>query len=220
MKKSLLILLLAAIGFWLPAQKFSKVDFDSIKKTLATDTNLYGKLFNRLCNFDSTLNAEDYYLIYYGQVFSKKYDPYTSGEDFDKFNEDYGAGKYKEAAVLGEKLLRKNPLNLTLLYRTTNCFRQTGNLVMKRRCNRAFTALLDCIERSGDGIKCETAYVVTSVGDEYILLSDFELGYDSQSLIGNCDMFKVEKNEKFKNKKIYFNTYWSLKKMNDLLLGK
>jgi hypothetical protein len=220
MKKTALILLLSGAAYFMPAQKFSKVDFDSVKKTLSADTNLYNKLVERLARFDSTLTEQEYYLIYFGQVFSKKYDPYNSGEESEKFNEEYGAGKYKSAGALGEKILKKNPVNLTLLYRTANCFRETGNLVMKRRCNRAFFALLDCIAHSGDGISCESAYVVTSVGDEYILLSDLNLGYESQSLIGNCDMFKVEKNEKFNHKKIYFNTYWSLKKMEDLLLGK
>ncbi|MBC7862389.1 MAG: DUF4919 domain-containing protein, partial [Bacteroidia bacterium] len=136
MKKAVLILFLIGISYFLPAQKFSKVDFDSIKKTFSADTNLYNKLVERLVKLDSTLTEDDYYLIYYGQVFSKKYDPYNGGEEIEKFNEEYGAGKYADASLIGEKILKQNPVNLTLLYRTANCFRETGNVLMKRRYNR------------------------------------------------------------------------------------
>lgn len=210
----LLSLLIACSGY---AQKFSRIDFDSIKHVLDADTAFYPRLGERLKKFDSTLTAAEYRLLYYGQVYQRTYNPYGSGEVRDKFTEQYNAGNYQQALPYGEQVIQYSPLDLSSLYRLAMCYKSSGNLLMKKRALRTFAALLDCIEQSGDGLSCETAFVTAAVSDEYVVLGDFDLEYQGQTLSGKCDMFKVEKNEKFQGKKIYFNAYWPLKKMEDLL---
>ncbi|RTZ50476.1 DUF4919 domain-containing protein [Chryseobacterium arthrosphaerae] len=46
---------------------------------------------------------------------------------------------------------------------------------------------------SGDGMKCETAFHVISVTDEYVLLNTFQMAMKSQSLTGKCDYIVFEK---------------------------
>jgi hypothetical protein len=218
MNRFLFLLLLLTIDFC-SAQKFSSVDFDSIKTVLQKDTTLYSRLVERVRRFDSTLTKDELRLAYYGQVFQRSYSPYGKGEDNDLFIEKYNSGEHLAAMPYGEKAIKANPLVIGNLYKLGVCYKIAGNELMKKRVMRIFTRLLDCIEQSGNGKSCETSFVVTSVADEYVVLGDYDLDYDSQSLTGNCDMFKVKKSEKFPYKKIYFNTYWSLKKMEELLKG-
>lgn len=217
-KSALILFFLLPVFFF--SQKFSKIDFDSIKKVMDADAGSYGRLAERLKKLDSALTAGDLKMLYYGQVFSSQYDPYASAPGSDEFLERYKARKFSEAIPFGEKMLSANPVNMGLLYRLAVCYRETGNALMKKRCTHAFNGFIRLLESSGDGRSCESAFVVTSVADEYILLTDLELEDESQSLIGNCDMFKVKKSEKFPHKKIYFNIYWSLKKMSDLFQEK
>ena len=148
------------------AQKFSSVDFDSIKTVLQKDTSLYGRLISRVKNFDSTLTKSELKLAYYGQVFQSSYSPYGKGEDNDLFIEKYNAGQHMAALPYGEKAVNANPLAIGSFYKLAVCYKSAGNELMRKRVMRIFMKLLDIIEASGDGRSCENSIVVTSVADE------------------------------------------------------
>jgi hypothetical protein len=221
MKKIFLLpfILLSLCG---SSQKFSNINFDSLKISLSADTTLFPKLLQRMKNLDSTLSEEDYKLLYFGQVFSKTYDPYHSSKNKTVFVDAYRSKNYAEALTMTDAIIAETPFDLDLWYKRAVCFRETGNLLMKKRCFRVFNGLLDCIEHSGNGLKCESAFVVACRNDEYLIISDLEIEFTEEVQDGKCDILKLEKptdetaKPKFSGKKIYFNNYWSLKKMDDL----
>lgn len=216
MKKITLLLIFCCWLFSSYSQKISRINFDSLQKIIGADSSVYTQLFKRFKKLDSTLTKTEYSMIYYGQVFMKAYDPFKSSADKEKFEELYRSKKYSEALEYADKILLSDPLDLSFLYHAAICYRETGNMSMKRRCNRAFNNLLDCIEQSGDGLSCKTSYVITHLKDSHTVLSDLNLEYESELLDGDCDYYKVNKSEKFTGKKIYFNIYWSNKKMKEL----
>jgi len=195
------------------AQRVSKVDFDLIKAETENPESEYSypKLLKRYLEADSTLTINDYAFIYYGNVFTKNYNPYGLSDDDGKVMELYKKKKYKRAVSYGEKILKENPVNLRITFKMMVCYHLLDELGKAKNYARRYFPILECIYKSGNGISAETAYVVVMVADEYEILADLELSMSEQNLMGNTDVLTVniigneveEENESVKN--LYFN---------------
>lgn len=213
-----ILLILAALWLISPsarqvqAQVISNVDFDYIKSQ-TTDENLstwYPNLLQRLQDFDTTLTPSDYVLLYYGNAFFDKYNPYGIADGEEEFNKLYGEEKFKQAIPFGEKALAENPINLKTWFRMLICHHMLGEKDKAGQYAYFYYRLLAVIYASGDGRSMETSWVVLKVSDEYAILADMELDVQMQALVNTTDVMTISKKQKKvkgqkRIKKLYFN---------------
>jgi len=197
------------------AQKVSNINFDEVKALIqdSTSATWYPTLVDRIQKLDTTLTANDYNLLYYGNVFADCYSPYGESKKQEKFLKLYGKTEYDKAIKIGQSVIEENPVNLKILFKMLVCYNQQGDKATAKLYARAYFGLLDAIYRSGDGKSVETAYVVGTVSDEYEMLADMELRITSQSLIGHTDLLKIDmKSQKGKKKDKIKELYFDVSK--------
>jgi len=223
--KLITIALLLFISCSTFGQKVLTVDFDSLKLKISDkeSTLYYPSLIERFVNGDATLTDEEYSALYYGSVFSESYNPYSTSDTEDKFFEFYNEQKYKKAIPFGEKVLKENPVNLTMTFKMLVCYNVLGDSVNMDKYALQHISLTRAILNSGDGKSLETAYVVLNVRDEYNLLFSMEMKMIRQALVGDTDVLTVkhEKETNDKNTKdIYFNVRMPLEYLSRGFSGK
>jgi len=207
------LFLLVGITNPLSAQHVARIDFTEIKKETedSSSTHFYPDLTKRFVSRDSTLTFEDYKHLYYGRVFRPKYRPYGTTNEKKSFLDLVKAAKYEEAIKEGEQLFKSDPVDLEVLLQMSICYLKTNQKEKKIWFATQYFSFLDVIYSSGDGKESRSAYVVTSVDHEYMILNDLGLNPVKQVLIDDCDLlfFKKSQQVKVKGKKkikqLYFN---------------
>lgn len=171
----LLFILFSVFGF---SQK-SKVDFKAIEKSLKkTDSPYnYEKLIFKYKGYPKSLDSIESQYLYYGRNFRN--DKITTSDDrFKTLAEAFKQNSFEECIKQGKALYDKDPTNLDILLILLRAYDSTkdGNNFMHHL--NQFRSLADGIKSSGDGKSEKTAYLVNSVGDEYILLNILNIGKD------------------------------------------
>jgi hypothetical protein len=220
MKLCLLTILLAFGLSSLAQSHFTPVDRDKVKKAISDNSapTAYQKLLGRFNAFDTTLTLEDYRLLYYGYVFQ---DSYSSNPDEKKkeIGAAINAKNFDYASLLCDSVLSKYPISLAgNFYKGLALFRahpdDSGYIKYRDR----YRKLLDAIFSSGNGQTCETGFRVISVSDEYMIIyTDLKTKqFKGQSLVGHCDLLKIQPSDSWPNEQIYFDATEILKKEADL----
>jgi hypothetical protein len=192
----------------LHAQKVGSVDFDAIKKTVTDSTSpyAYDKLMKRFLNSDTMLTTHDFYLIYYGSIFSKYYNNLGNINGEEGFFKYYNAGQYKKAIKEGVKALTADPLNMRMTFDVMSSYLYLKDATMALKFARRHIPIVRAIISTGNGRTEDSAFVVLTVHDEYEVLEMMNLNFKSQSLVGNFDVLEVETPNKYNNiDKVYFN---------------
>jgi len=215
--KKLLFFTVSILAFiTISAQKISNVDFDSVKTALDANQGLYKELIDRFKKADSTLSADEFKVLYYGQCFQQNYKPYGgSGKDFDKFKEHYEKEDYKKALPFALKILDDDPVDLKMTFKTLVCYHFLNDPENKAAMQMRYENILYTLFLSGDGKTRETAFVVMRVSDEYEAMNNMQVENSSQSLSGDCDVMTLKKND-YGLESLYFNIskpFGSLKKL-------
>lgn len=171
----LLFILFSVFGF---SQK-SKVDFKAIEKSLKkTDSPYnYEKLIFKYKGYPKSLDSIESQYLYYGRNFRN--DKITTSDDgFKNLAEAFKQNSFEECIKQGKALYDKDPTNLDILLILLRAYdsKKDGNNFMHHLTQ--FRSLADGIKSSGDGKSEKTAYLVNSVGDEYILLNILNIGKD------------------------------------------
>lgn len=171
----LLFIMLSVFGF---SQK-SKVDLKAIEKGLKNPDSPYNydKLIFKYKGYPKSLDSIESQYLYYGRNFRN--DKITiSGEGFKGLAEAFKEGNFADCIRQGKTLYNTDPTNLDILLillRAYDSLKEGSNFM--HHLNQ-FRSLTDGIKSSGDGKSEKTAYLVNSVGDEYILLNILNIGQD------------------------------------------
>ncbi|MDQ1856669.1 DUF4919 domain-containing protein [Chryseobacterium sp. WLY505] len=171
----LLFILFSVFGF---SQK-SKIDLKSIEKSLRTSDSPYNyeKLIFKFKGYPKSLDSIESQYLYYGRNFrNDKIN--TSDESFKSLVEAFKQNNFADCIKQGKALYAKDPTNLDvllILLRAYDSVKDGNNFI--HHLNQ-FRTLTDGIRDSGDGKSEKTAYIVNSVGDEYILLNILNIGQD------------------------------------------
>lgn len=200
----LLFIMFSVFGF---SQK-SKVDFKAIEKSFKNSDSpyKYDKLLFKYKGYPKSLDSIESQYLYYGRNFrSDKVT--TSDEAFKSLAEAFKQNNFEECIKLGKALYDKDPTNLDVLLILLRAYDSVkdGNNFMHHL--NQFRSLADGIKSSGDGKSEKTAYLVNSVGDEYILLNILNIGNDytrgsKPSKDGMYDIWEKE------DKKIYIKVLY------------
>ncbi len=163
-----LFLLISVFGF---SQK-SKIDLDKIKKEITDKESdyFYEKMVFKFQALSKSIDSLEAQNLYYGRLFLDK-TVSTSDDDFKKILKDFNKQKYDETVAKTKNLLSKDPTNLDLLMIMLQCYDKQKDIKNFSYYYGQFQLLTRAILDSGDGRNEESAYLVNSVGDEYILLN-------------------------------------------------
>lgn len=193
----LLLLLLSVFGF---AQK-SKTDFKTIEKDLKNEKSPYNyeKLIFKYKGYPKSLDTIEAQHLYYGRNFRKDLVE-TTDEDFKNLAEAFKSNNFEDCIKQRKALYDKDPTNLDILLILLKAYdNQKDGTNFIHHLNQ-FRSLTEAVRSSGDGKTEKTAYLVNSVGDEYILLNILNLGKEytreSKSLKdGILDEWKKDNNK-------------------------
>lgn len=169
----LLLLFASVFGF---SQK-SKIDFKNIEKDLknAKSPYNYDKLIFKYKGYPKSLDTIEAQHLYYGRNFIQ--DKVSTNDDgFKKLTDAFKDQNFDDCIKLGKVLYDKDPTNLDVLLILLRSYdsKKDGNNFMYYLSQ--FRLLADALKSSGDGKSEKTAYLVNSVGDEYILLNMMNIG--------------------------------------------
>ncbi|WP_042722758.1 DUF4919 domain-containing protein [Flavobacterium sp. B17] len=154
----------------------SKIDLKTIRKDLKNEKSPYNydKLIFKYKAYPKSLDTIESQHLYYGRNFRED-KVSTLDDDFKLLAEAFKNGDFEECIRQGKILYEKDPTNLDILLilmRAYDSKKEGSNFI--HHLNQ-FRTLTDAVRSSGDGKSEKTAYLVNSVGDEYILLNILNL---------------------------------------------
>ena len=171
----LLLVLFSVFGF---SQK-SKIDLKNIEKSLRNPDSPYNyeKLIFKYKGYPKSLDSIEAQYLYYGRNFRDD-KVSTLDDNFKELADAFKQNNFEECIKLGKVLYDKDPTNLDILLVLLRAYdsMKDGNNFMHHL--NQFRSLTEGIKNSGDGTSEKTAYLVNSVGDEYILLNILNIGKD------------------------------------------
>lgn len=186
----LLLVLFSVFGF---SQK-SKIDLKNIEKSLKNPDSPYNyeKLIFKYKGYPKSLDSIEAQYLYYGRNFRDD-KVSTLDDSFKELADAFKQDNFEECIKLGKVLYDKDPTNLDILLVLLRAYdsMKDGNNFMHHL--NQFRSLTEGIKNSGDGTSEKTAYLVNSVGDEYILLNILNIGKDyvRGSKIAKDGMFDI-----------------------------
>ncbi len=201
-----LLILWPVLGF---SQKQTR-DLKMISKDLKDSASpyFYEKLIFKYRGFTKSLDSIEAQHLYYGRNFSKDRIS-TADERFEQLAQAFKDKNFDECIRQGKILYDKDPTNLDvllILLRAYDAKQDKENFIYHLSQLRSLTG---AIRSSGDGKSEKTAYLVNSVGDEYILLNMLNIGEgytkaSKSSKNGIMDIWEKE-NNKIYIKVLYLN---------------
>lgn len=212
---SILILLVFNLSFTQP------INFETIKDNV-TDKNssyYYEQLISEFLNNTSAFQNEKVksYYLYYGKLYSSYYTKSLEGKNnYLKFMKQIAAKKYTKAVILGEELLKNDPVNLTVILNLIICYNENNeNEERLKLLKNQAEILMRAIADYGDGKNKETAFKVISLSDEFALLNYmginlemYSRNFEKLNSTTILDIWtKEQKYQKDKRNKIYIEVF-------------
>ena len=200
----LVVLMLVSVQFF--GQKTS-VDLAKIQQNIKSKESPYfsERIIYRFRGIPFSLDNAEALHLYFGRNFTdvvKFEDP-----EFKELAQAYRDKNIDECLRLGKELYQKDPTNLDILMILLNAYTVTRNQKQFGLHLSQFQLLINAIKSTGDGKSKKSAYLVNSVGDEYILLNVLTKGekYERRSKVikdGVLDIWEKDK-EKIYIKVLY-----------------
>jgi len=207
-RKMLIGAILLTLSGAVQAQQISKVNFNVITEAVKSPKSRYHypKLFERYKRNDTTLSKVDYKYLYYGQPAVAGYQPYVKNPKKKELNAALQQNDHSKAIALGKEILATKPFDVNTVFGMVAGYSQMKNDAEAKLWDYKFRRLVDVILDSGDGLKKETAYVVTDAGDEFIVTGILGLDVVKQTVVdGKYDLLEIAYPNEFNIKQLYFN---------------
>jgi len=185
------------------------IALDSIKESVTSNPADYLLLHQKTIYPDSTLTIDDYFYLYYGSAYLDGYSPYSEGNNLNEIYDFLKTGNYKEAIDICKKQIIEHPGYLKPFFLLGIAYENLDDTLTASKFFKRYYDYLSIPYFSGDGTSTESAFVVRSVGDEYLIINELDLKSQSQSLIFEknvpYDMLQVKAENEEETQKIYFN---------------
>ncbi|MFC7346467.1 DUF4919 domain-containing protein [Chryseobacterium zhengzhouense] len=167
------ILMIPFLGF------SQKLDFKEIEKNLSNEKSNYNyeKLIFKFKGMPKSLDSIEARHLYYGRNFRND-KVSTIDDDFKDLADSFKAGDFEECIKKGKILYTKDPTNLDVILILLRAYDQTKKVDDFVHHLSQLRLLTNAIRTSGDGKSEKTAFIVNSVGDEYIFLNILNVGQD------------------------------------------
>lgn len=199
--------MMATFGF---SQK-SKINLDNVKKEISNQDSefYYQKMLYKYKGLPKSIDSLEAQYLYYGRTFLDK-TVSTSDKPFKKLLDDFKKQDYAETITKANQLLSEDPTNLDLLMIMLQCYDKQQDVKNFTYYLSQFKLLTSAILDSGDGKSEDSAYLVNSVGDEYILINVIQIPRQASrsSKPATGGMFDIWENNKTKTYiKVIYNDF-------------
>ncbi|TDX84346.1 DUF4919 domain-containing protein [Epilithonimonas xixisoli] len=207
MKKNIVFffLMISVFGF---SQK-SNINLDKIKKEIQNQESIYfyEKMVYKFQGLPKSIDSLEAIHLYYGRNFINKTIS-TNDKAFKDLLEAFKLEKYDETAAKAKDLLFTDPTNLDLLMVMLQCYDRQKDIKNFSHYYGQFQILTRAMLDSGDGKSEKSAYLVNSVGDEYILINVIQIPREAtrSSKPAKGGMFDIWENN---NKKTYIKVIYN-----------
>ncbi len=204
---------------------FLPPDYQGIKGVMNDSSSVfyYPRLMDRYQRCDTTLNMEDFRVLYYGTLFTSSYSPYARPEKNDTLIAIFTADTvttddFRTIIKLEKKILENFPFNIWDLSVLSFAYHNTGDTIQYKNISYKLNMVVRTILSTGDGRTEETGWHVISVDHEYDLLNLLGLSFGGQQSLtsGGCDYLKLKPNE-FDIEGLFFDVNQILEKEGELL---
>lgn len=167
----------------------------------------YYSLLQKIMNFDKSVDFKAFRLSY---TETPDYDPYQSYDKEKKaMYDDLRNKEYEKALKSVQSILDKNYVDIDAHNICRIAYREMKNPEKYNFHQFIVTGLIDSILNSGDGKSPETAYLVISIDEEYVILAVLDLKLIKQSLIKsnskNYDKIEARNRKTGETTTLYFN---------------
>jgi hypothetical protein len=175
--------------------------------TPAQNPHSFADLLQRAKNGDANVDFKELRFAY---TETKDYNPYHSARDErQKMFTALNAKQYEQVRDIAETILAQNFLDLNGQFGAFIANRELGNTQKATLHKFLFEGLIHSVENSGDGKSPETAFIVISVDEEYVLLNWRGLRATGQELINqnghSYDLMKAVNTKTNEPVSYYFN---------------
>ncbi len=146
-----------------------------MSKMIKSPKNKYyfPKLKSRFDADMSSLGYDEYFMLYYGYSQQPSFSGYSSANP--QIANAYNNDDYETCIRLGLNELRLHPTSLSTYLFLANSYYSLGDYENALKYIIPYHGFVKAITKTGDGQSEETAWIVTSVSDEYSLMN--YLGY-------------------------------------------
>lgn len=218
MKNSLFLLLLVTL-FLKPTLSVAQISpygfpLDSLETyVLQTPEYLY-EIHAKVLDPDSSLSFEEAYFLYYGSAFLEGYSPY--GEQLEKELQEQLIAKedYEGLIEYFRDVQERNPGNLRSLLKMGFAYEEVGDTAMARVYFEKYFSMLKIPYFSGSGSSMDSAWIVRSVEDEYLIVQELgyqvvgqELKHDDNGIPYDILSVRKETDTGVEKSRLYFNVY-------------
>lgn len=151
-----------------------------IKKQVNSISSIYNydKLVFKLRGMPQSLDSLEAKHLYYGKMFTD-YSINPTDQDYKDFTKAFQERDYTKAIPFGENLTFKDPSNIEILFLLLQCYEQVQDQKKFVYTLQKFRAMTATVMTSGNGETENSAYIVNSVGEEYVLLNVLKIPFQS-----------------------------------------
>lgn len=187
------------------------IPLDTIKQLVTEDPEEFNLLNMRCLNPDSVVTISDFFYLYYGSAYVEGYSPYGERPLIKPADSLLEANRPDEAIEYCRNLISAHPGFTRPYFYLAVAYDMKGDTTNAQIFIDRYYGLLGIPYYSGTGNSLDSAFVVRSVDDEYLIIS--ETGYEpfSQALIEEnnipYDLMNVRSTETGEEKDMYFNVY-------------
>ena len=174
MKKVFILILTFLLSF-----SFAQINVELIKKNV-TENQIenYDPLFEKFKTNPNELSQEELNQLYYGSKFLKsEYSIADYNKDYDKIWKPtikrMSKSKAQKVLIEAEVRYQKNPLDREILENMYSLYTTVGEIEKANLCIVQKNAILETIEKSGDGKSEDTPICVIRAGDALVQINRF-----------------------------------------------
>jgi len=189
------------------------LELDSIQKWVKQKPAYFKYLQRKFLK--TNLDEDELVLLYYGSAFLPDYNPKKASKEIEKMTELMGNMDFEAGLKTGEILLKKYPVEARLYMLLGYAAKKTGDEKKSEFYYKKYGDLLRVALYSGNGKDFDSAFVVRSTSDEYLIINQKNLELLSQEVryhnqIPFDKMTLAPKNYPDKKQNVYFNIYLPL----------
>jgi hypothetical protein len=164
------------------------IPLDSIEKRVTKDPEYLVRLNQRIVYPDSVLSIGEYFDLYYGSAYLKGYSPYGEGASERAIHEMLQKEKYTEAIEMCNNQILSHPGYITPFYYLGLAYHELGDTITSDKFIDKYYEYLRIPYFSGTGKSTDSAFVVRSIDDEYLIVGELGLHTVSQALVFDRDV--------------------------------
>lgn len=205
--------------------------YDILEQTKNKQSKYYYKtLFEKFKNNYTEMGLDEYFMFYLGSANSENFSPYAAQMSMYAYRDSlfklYDEKRYEDVIKGGNQYLENIPHEGYLYFVNALAAYQMRDYVRYEEFIFKYRAFLISILATGNGDSESSAFIVTSVKDEYTLLNFLALRSKGQALVYKenfkFDILNSVPEDDLESedvRKIYFNIDLSFKSMENLFKG-